>query len=525
MVLAIGIMAGCTVKESAELVETKLVFTASRESVTPDTKTVRQEDGSVCWGPEEEISLFCGSGTNGGSKFTSINTSTAETAEFEGSVNNPESVDYWAVYPYSTDNSCDGLSITTVIPSQQKGVDGNFSDNAFPAMAMSASKSLTFQNICGGLKFSVSREDIETVTIKSNNGEPIAGKVKVAFNADGQPEVSEVIEGQDEVTLTAPYGGCFTPGKYYYITLLPASLDGGVTLFFTTDLKKGTLTSDKAQTVKRSIFGVLNNVDSQVAEWDSFVPNPDWTTLPFRHQSLFMRFTATWCGWCPRMNKSIKQAQEDYPDKIQHLALHGSGSSLYYSKVSTLMTQYKISGFPTGIVDGRIEIDNESIKTTARNIVNAVKETESTYGTVSGARIATTLDGNNLDINMRIYFKAPGDYLVTVLLVEDGIVASQDDYEEGTHTSYVHDNVCRYAVTAIKGASITQTGEFSTRNMKWSTTINKKWNAENVRVLAYVQAAYGDRTKISTADYGDYYVDNCFTVKAGETLDLELEAE
>ena len=244
----------------------------------------------------------------------------------------------------------------------------------------------------------------------------------------------------------------------------------------------------------------------------------------YAHMNIGYRFTATWCGWCPRMNKSVKQAQDDYPDKIQHVAIHGGGSSLDFSGANTLMDQYMIQGFPTGIVDGRIEIDNESIKTTARNIVNAAKETESTYGTSTGASIATTLKGNNLDINMRLFFKVPGDYLVTVLLVEDGIIAQQTDYDEGvTHTSYVHDNVARYAVTPIKGESVAGVEQFSIRDLKWSVTINEGWNADNVRVLAYVQAAYGDRRKISTANYGDFYVDNCFTVQAGKTLELETE--
>ena len=272
-------MAGCTVKESAEFTEAHLVFTASRESVTPDTKSVKLDDGTVWWGPQEEISMFYGSGTAGGSKFTSTNTSHAETVEFEGNINISGSKEFWAVYPYSTDNSCDGSSIITVIPHQQTGVEGNFSNDAFPAMATASSMNLPFWNICGGVKFFVSRADIKSVTIKGNNGETLAGKVKVAFNADGYPEVTEVIDSQSEVTLTAPDGGCFKPLKYYYITLLPTTLDGGISLTFTTDTEIGTLTSNKAQTVKRCIFGVLKNVDSKVTEWESTVVEPEYVDL------------------------------------------------------------------------------------------------------------------------------------------------------------------------------------------------------------------------------------------------------
>ena len=40
----------------------------------------------------------------------------------------------------------------------------------------------------------------------------------------------------------------------------------------------------------------------------------DWSR-GFCHQSLFMRFTATWCGWCPLMAKAAKRAQEKKPGK------------------------------------------------------------------------------------------------------------------------------------------------------------------------------------------------------------------
>lgn len=282
MILAIGIMAGCTAKESAELTETHLIFTASREGETIDTKTVRLDDGSVCWGPKEEISMFYGSGANGGSKFTSNNSSLDNTVEFEGSIgliNISESKEFWAVYPYSADNSCDGSSITTVIPHQQTGVECNFSDDVFPAMAKASSMSLPFWNICGGIKFFVSRTDIKSVSVKGNNGESLAGKIKVAFVADGKPEVAEIIDGKSEVTLLAPEGGTFKAGKYYYITLLPTALDGGITMSFTTASKIGTFTSNKPQIIKRSVFGTLNNIDSRVLEWNSNVPLPEYVDL------------------------------------------------------------------------------------------------------------------------------------------------------------------------------------------------------------------------------------------------------
>ena len=86
-------------------VETTII--ATQEGITPDTKTIRQGDGSVIWGPGEEISVFRGAGTDGGNKFISTNTSNAGSVEFSGSLQAGDAEEIWAVYPYSSDNSMD----------------------------------------------------------------------------------------------------------------------------------------------------------------------------------------------------------------------------------------------------------------------------------------------------------------------------------------------------------------------------------------------------------------------------------
>ena len=264
--------AGCNnLIESAEsliIPEKEIILTATREALDPGTRSIRLDDGSVWWSPNEEVSIFYGSGSDGGSKFVSMNTSIAETVELQGTIQMSGSgKEFWAVYPYSEDNSCDGTSITTIIPSQQTGVEGNFSDDVFPAMAKGSSTSLPFWNICGGIKFFVSRSDIRSVTFKGNNDEPLAGKVKMVFDADGKPAIAEVLEGESEVTLFAP-GDFFKVGKYYYITLLPTALQKGFSISFKAEYQNGVFKSNNQQAIKRSVFGVLKNIDAKVSEWE-----------------------------------------------------------------------------------------------------------------------------------------------------------------------------------------------------------------------------------------------------------------
>ncbi|MBQ6300444.1 MAG: Omp28-related outer membrane protein [Bacteroidales bacterium] len=245
----------------------------------------------------------------------------------------------------------------------------------------------------------------------------------------------------------------------------------------------------------------------------------DWEALPFYHQSLAMRFTATWCGWCPVMHTSITRAQQLYPGKILHLALHGTDSELIFSPTGTLMSQYRTNAFPTGIVDGRIRVANDTDNDAAAAcFIAASKETEETYGTVSGMAIRSVSAGRTVEIDIDAYFKVAGDYKITVLLLEDGIVWSQ----AGGSDEYVHDAVARVTATNIKGDSFRVDDDLSTRAFHYSVAVPVGQKIENMRVLAYIQKTFGAAPRIQSDDYGDYYVDNCATVPVGEMLKLAL---
>ena len=108
----------------------------------------------------------------------------------------------------------------------------------------------------------------------------LAGTVGVGFDSEDNPVVVEVENSISEVTIVAPDGQPFKPGAFYYMTLLPASLEKGFTMTFHTATETGTLVSTKPQTVKRSVFGVLKNVDAGVTDWTlDQVPDPEAVDL------------------------------------------------------------------------------------------------------------------------------------------------------------------------------------------------------------------------------------------------------
>lgn len=247
--------------------------------------------------------------------------------------------------------------------------------------------------------------------------------------------------------------------------------------------------------------------------------NDNWEELPFVHQSVAYRFTATWCSWCPYMNRSIIRAQELYPGKIQHLALHSGGSDLEFGPAESLMNQFRTGSFPTGIMDGRIRIENDTdIDAAAARFIAAAKQTEETYGTVSGLALRSVSVGQRVSIDVDAYFKQAGDYKITVLLVEDGIVHPQTN----GGNDYVHDNTVRHTATDIKGDAFTVAKALSKRNFHYVVTVPTDEKIEKMRVFAFIQKSFGSLPKIQSDDYGDYYIDNCATAPVGETLKLAL---
>ena len=231
------------------------------------TKTSRKENGDLWWSPEDEIMVFCGeaSGT-----FVSQNKESAEIATFVGQFDKEVSTSslsasgVLAFYPYSDDLIREEDAVVFTLPSSQPAIVGTFDDDLYPVIARSDNTELSFYNICGGAKFTVSQEGIKTVTFKGNASEPLAGKLSVTFDENGVPKV-EVLEGKTEIVVTAPDDGTFEVDKEYYIVTIPQSLPKGFTIIYNDGLSiNNEFKTDKAITIRRAKFGVLKYLDEDL---------------------------------------------------------------------------------------------------------------------------------------------------------------------------------------------------------------------------------------------------------------------
>lgn len=271
-----------------------------------------------------------------------------------------------------------------------------------------------------------------------------------------------------------------------------------------------------AQLVISSADGSLTSAVSVLQEGGVSAWDVDWSR-PFHHRSLVMRFTATWCGYCPMMATALNSALEQAPDKLIPLNLHGGGSDLQFNQVNPLLSQYLIEGYPSGIVDGRQEVPNyNKTSDTAKKILSYMQETEDNYPVTSAIGVESALDGRTLDVDVALSLRYAGDYKVTVMVTESGIIGYQADYNEGSHSNYVHNDVARMSLTNVQGDAFTTTEDKSTEMRHYSVSVPTAYNTENLKVVVYIQRAYGSQKKIRSGDYGDYYVDNAVAVPVGE---------
>ena len=249
------------VLSSYDEAETYIEATYNDSSV--ETKTAISEMvGSAVkftWLAGDAINVFFGASES--SIF--VTNTTDRVAQFKGTIGavtgggddlNDET-SLWGAYPYNRNNTCDGSSVTISLPHLQEAKADNLADDLFPSVARSQNFTMAFYPVCGSFRFKVSNPDIIKVTLSGNNNENLAGKAKVNMALGGTPEIVEISEGQKELVMEAPDGGCFETGKYYYFVLYPSELSKGYTLTYYKKDRKDSFVKQEAYPIGRNKFG------------------------------------------------------------------------------------------------------------------------------------------------------------------------------------------------------------------------------------------------------------------------------
>lgn len=187
-----------------------------------ETKTALNQDFSVSWNADDEITVF--SGTEGYTFTIASLSDDGKTAIFEGDI--VPAANYYAIYPKdeSASITADGV-VTTTLPAVQTAAAGSFGKGANLSIAKFDGESLCFKNVGAIASVSVMNEGIASVTLSSDT--VLAGPAAVSL-VDGVPAAA-FVDGACSVTLS----GGLTKGEKYYFVVYPGAHANGLKLTFT----------------------------------------------------------------------------------------------------------------------------------------------------------------------------------------------------------------------------------------------------------------------------------------------------
>ena len=369
-------------------------------------------------------------------------------------------------------------------------------------------------NRSGVLTFTNEKKTNLSITVKQDGMTPKleVSRSELFFDGDGGSETASVSSNVGW-TATSDQPWC---------TVSPASGTGNKELQVNVAANTAATSRTAVVTVSTTEGGLTRSFT--VTQSGDEALTFDWSK-EFYHRSLVFRFTATWCGYCPMMAASLKQAHEMYPDRFVSVNIHGNSSELIFSEYAALDERFGVTGYPSSYMDYRQKIANYDAEYYCYLLERYLQEQERQYPAVSTAALKSSLSGNKLDVDVSLFIKEADKYKVTVYLTESGIIKSQADHVEGNHRNYIHDDVVRMTLTNVLGDDFTVSSANTRLKRSYSVTIPSGYQKDKLKILVFVQRAFGSQQRIQADDYGDYYVDNCIYGDVGKSLPPAIKTE
>ena len=247
-------------------------------------------------------------------------------------------------------------------------------------------------------------------------------------------------------------------------------------------------------------------------------------TQEFYRRSLAVRFTATWCGYCPTMASSIDAAIEMVPGRLIPFTLHATDSQggLAYSGTSNFAGLYQISGYPSGRVNGYAAVKNYQVSTGKEIFAGLATEAVSSLPSKTNIGGFVSVAGGQVDAMLSVAVKEAGTYKISAFVLEDGIQYQQD----GAGSDYTHNYVVRKEMTGIYGNEFSTSSANETKEFNFSIPVpSSVINAANLHVVVYVTYAGSYTGSVSYAEYVNYgiVIDNVVDIKANDLCDFKYE--
>lgn len=230
LLAATGLLAfaSCNKDEQEGVME----FKATMEDCTDTDGKTELRGTRLYWSPGDEIRVF---GRQGSAIFaTSANTSSSWTSfrRTEAIGTGPFDGPYRAFYP--ADITTDGQHVT--LPMVQHSEDGSL-DHDFPMYAQTtASDVLKFKNLCGVLRISLFKPNVNVKKIKIVANTNINGVYEVSYDHH-IPEMTYITNGSKRTWLECSTAQSIDSWKYFYVYLPEGAYSNLKVVIYTDDYR------------------------------------------------------------------------------------------------------------------------------------------------------------------------------------------------------------------------------------------------------------------------------------------------
>ena len=262
--MAAAVVASCSVQEKD--IETSklgdLRFFASFEQPVAEegTKVYVNEDLRLRWNADDRISLF--NKTTDNQEFVFTGETGDASGEFRqvdnGGTATGGAIPYVvAVYPYQSGTSIGSAGLSVTLPAEQAYAENSFGLGANTMISLGADENLQFKSLGGFLKVRLyGGASVNSVTLKGNNGEKIAGKASVSMSADGSATIAMDENASTEITVTCTepvaLGTTAEESVEFWFAVPPTTFSKGFTVTVNSDGGVMTKSTDKSITIKRN---------------------------------------------------------------------------------------------------------------------------------------------------------------------------------------------------------------------------------------------------------------------------------
>lgn len=229
------------------------------------------------------------------------------------------------------------------------------------------------------------------------------------------------------------------------------------------------------------------------------------TDTYFRHV-LVLKFTGTWCTYCPNMTSALETVEEAYPGRMIIMAMH-SGDAYEVGEQAALANTFKVTGLPTSVFDYR-ETSSYSVALLKAKVKRSLTE----FPAVCGVALASRTEGGKVKIDATVRFQQTGDYKICCAVTEDGIHAPGTS---GSRDGYYH-HVTRAFATSASGDDIGNRTAGEEYKRSFEIEADDAWALDKCHVVVYVfDRQPGENTV--------YYVNNAATCPVDGSADFAYE--